>query len=92
MGFCGYCSDHKWVMQVPGCRSVQERGAAVVKMVVIPSSPVSSLESRCHRESEEKKSLVLGVLYRARGSGKAREEGVLGRRSRAETGEPRSRK
>lgn len=76
-------------MQVLGCRSVQERGATVVKMVVIPSSPVSSLESRCHRELEEK-SLVLGVLCRARGSGKAREEGVLG--SRAETGEPRSKK
>lgn len=89
MGFCGNCSDHKWVMQVLGCRSVQERGATVVKMVVIPSSPVSSLESRCHRELEEK-SLVLGVLCRARGSGKAREEGVLG--SRAETGEPRSKK
>lgn len=79
-------------MQVRGCGSMQEKGAAVMKMVVIPSSPVSSLESRCHRKSEVKKSLVLGVLFRAQGSGKAREEGVLGRRSQAETGEPRSKK
>lgn len=92
MGLCGYCYDHKWVMRVPGCKSMQGRGTAVMKMVVIPSGPVSSFESRCHRKSEEKRSLVLGVLFRALGSGKAREKGVLGRRSQAETGEPRSRK
>ena len=75
-----------------GLREMQEKGAAVMKMLVIPSSPVSSLQSRCHRKSEEKKSLMLGVLFRTRGSGKAREEGVLGRRSQAEIGEPRSKK